>query len=313
MRAFAVLLFAIGVIGAVVSGGVAGAAKSAAGVRALRSSVPSRGVIAFECESCSSLPIWTIRWNGGRLHLRGDAGPEFGWSPTGRLFAYVWGLIPAIWVGTFDRSVNRRLTHPPGRCCVSPGDGQPAWFPSGKRLVFIRGGALWTVGSDGRGVKKLYAAPASANVSLGDPDVSPDGKRIAFDDSAGHLWVTGTRGLTAWRVGPGNLSGSNPRWSPDGTRIAFLDGGWVPGILDLRTNKVRDLGFGPLDAGADGYFSWSPDGRWLAVTQEQDYDCGDPTGPCQSEQLWIVNASDGRAQRVYSTSDGAYINAVDWH
>jgi hypothetical protein len=34
-------------------------------------------------------------------------------------------------------------------------DGEPAWFPSGKRLVFVRGtvgtawGALWTVYVDG--------------------------------------------------------------------------------------------------------------------------------------------------------------------
>jgi hypothetical protein len=31
-----------------------------------------RGVIAFNCESCPNPPISTIRWNAGRLQLRGE-------------------------------------------------------------------------------------------------------------------------------------------------------------------------------------------------------------------------------------------------
>jgi hypothetical protein len=52
--------------------------------------------------------------------------------------------------------------------------------------------------------------------------------------------------------------------------------------------------------------------HWLAVTQEYDYECGDPTGPCRTVQLWIVNAATGVAQRVYRTPVAGYIGFVDW-
>jgi Tol biopolymer transport system component len=154
-------------------------------------------------------------------------------------------------------------------------------------------------------------------VTVGDPDVSHDGRRIAFDDSNGHLWVTGQRGLTAWRVGPAGLNGSNPRWSPDGTRIAYLDGGDTLAVLDLHTNKIHTLGVGTRSSAPDGsygdsYFAWSPDGRYIAGSEEYDYDCGDPTGPCQTMELWIVNATTGGARLIYQTPDYGSIGGVDW-
>jgi Tol biopolymer transport system component len=148
-------------------------------------------------------------------------------------------------------------------------------------------------------------------VNVTDPDVSHSGQRIAFDDVFGRLWVTGTRGLTVWRLGPADRNGCGPRWSPDDTRIAYLDGCQGLAILDPRSNQFRQITFGPTPE-SDGYFSWSPDGRWLAVSQEYDYDCGDPTGPCQTVQLWIVNAATGSAQRIYRTPVGGDISAVDW-
>src|SRR5262245_30875462 len=101
-----------------------------------RSFLPSRGVIAFNCESCPSLPTSTIRWNGGTLQLRGDAGRQVRWSPTGPLLAYAWD--GAIWLGTLDLSRERRLTKPTRYNGAPPADAEPAWFPSGRRLVFAR-------------------------------------------------------------------------------------------------------------------------------------------------------------------------------
>jgi Tol biopolymer transport system component len=291
-----------------------------AAARAVAAGPPSgqtRGVIAFNCFLCGSfLQTATVVWSGGRVRIRGDVGAGVRWSPDGRWFAYSQGGIAL--QSTVDASVGRQLTPAP-KSISDPGDYEPAWFPSGERLVFVRRGALWTIGSDGRGAKRLYSASASAKVTLGDPDVSHDGRRIAFDDSNGHLWVTGQRGLTAWRLGPASLNGSTPRWSPDDTRIAFLDGGGMLAVLDLRTNTIHDLGAGDpggVEGGSvgDGLFSWSPDGRYLAGSTEADYDCGDPTGqPCKSMELWIVNATTGAAHLVYQTPDDGSIGGVDWH
>jgi Tol biopolymer transport system component len=278
------------------------------------------GIIAFGCDCDGVLPRATIVWSGGRVRIRGDVAGR--WSPDGRWFAFGGGAITLQSVA--DATVTRQLTHP-SRINSTPGnDGEPAWFPSGKRLVFVRGpegtpyGALWTVGSDGHGAKRLYAAPASAKVTLGDPDVSHDGRRIAFDDSNGHLWVTGRRGLTVWRLGPAGLNGFNPRWSPDDTRIAFLDGGQTLAVLDLRTNKIHDVGAGNPSIAPDGYygdsdFSWSPNGRYLAGSTNASWECDDPTGPCTSMELWIVNPATGVAHLIYQTPEGGSIVGVDWH
>jgi hypothetical protein len=63
----------------------------------------------------------------------------------------------------------------------------------GKRLLFIRApkpapgatitsNSLWTVGSGGSGVKRLFALE---NQFVRDPEISHDGRRIAFDDGKG--------------------------------------------------------------------------------------------------------------------------------
>jgi hypothetical protein len=70
----------------------------------------------------------------------------------------------------------------------------------------------------------------------------------------------------------------------------------------------------PAHAGDDApaAFAWSPDGRWLAVAEEHDYDCGDPTGPCALDELWIASAAGHGTRRIYRTAEGAAITSIDW-
>jgi Tol biopolymer transport system component len=101
-------------------------------------------------------------------------------------------------------------------------------------------------------------------------DVSPDGRRIAFD-LLGHIYELPVEGGTATALTSGRSWNMFPRYSPDGSRLAFTSdrGGsedlW---ILYLGTDSLENVSDMPLPV-VQG--SWSLDGRALyGSTLEQD-------------------------------------------
>jgi len=108
-----------------------------------------------------------------------------------------------------------------------------------------------------------------------DPQISPDGKKIAYvrrfadpmtDRRYSNLWVINADGSDHRPITTGNRSDASPRWSPDGTRIAYLsdaDGKqqiYVRWMDSGQTARITNLGEGP-DA-----IAWSPDGRMLSFS-----------------------------------------------
>src|SRR5437016_13095620 len=88
---------------------------------------------------------------------------------------------------------------------------------------------------------------------ISDPQVSPDGKWIAYvqvavdlaaNKHSGHIWLVPTSGGRARQLTQGEGSDSRPRWSPDGQSLAFVStrGGksqvW---ILPLNGGVARQL------------------------------------------------------------------------
>ena len=125
---------------------------------------------------------------------------------------------------------------------------------------------------------------------ISDPQVSPDGGRVAFvvretdlEANRGRtdLWLVGTDGGGLRRLTSHPDADSNPRWSPDGRSIWFLSSRSGPGPegrcassqvwkIPVDGGEAQQVTDEPLDV---GNLLVSPDGRHIAYTMEVFPDC----------------------------------------
>jgi len=113
--------------------------------------------------------------------------------------------------------------------------------------------------------------------SVSDPQLSPDGKWVAYTVSipslednrnVSRVWVADARTGKTRQVTDGPGSDRQPRWSPDGKTLAFIstrESGaqvWVLPIAGGDARKVSGLADGASDP------VWLPDGSGLIVTSD---------------------------------------------
>jgi dipeptidyl aminopeptidase/acylaminoacyl peptidase len=117
-----------------------------------------------------------------------------------------------------------------------------------------------------------------------DPQVSPDGRSIAFavanvdfdaNKTVSHLWLGALAGGEPREITAGAGSDNRPRWSPDGRELAFIStrGGtsqvW---LLPLEGGEAHPLT--SISTGADG-ITWAANGKTLLFTSDVFPDCAD--------------------------------------
>src|SRR5271170_4765799 len=120
------------------------------------------------------------------------------------------------------------------------------------------------------------------------PDISPDGKLVAFS-YLGDVWVVETIGGVARPVTMHEAHDTNPVFSPDGRWIAFSSnrhGSYDVFVVPTQGGKPRRLTF---DSAVDMVCGWTPDGKnvLFASTRSTEF----PSG----SELYTVPWDGGRA------------------
>jgi len=193
----------------------------------------------------------------------------------------------------------------------------------------------------------LASTDISALRGLGDVQVSPDGRRVAYAvtrrDTPGRprseTWIRDLAAKTESRLGTDATGASSPRWSPDGRSIAFFgrvgDSSGVA-IANADGSDIRFIasvkGTNHVLPSVGERLSWSPDGRRLAFissTPGPEVDAnGDPMiitrysyKPTASEGLTRFN--DNRRLHIFVadvatrhvsqlTSGNYYEHSIEW-
>jgi dipeptidyl aminopeptidase/acylaminoacyl peptidase len=125
---------------------------------------------------------------------------------------------------------------------------------------------------------------------VGDPQVSPDGKLVAYtvtvmdkesDKQITNIWLANWDGSGEFQLTYDPESASSPHWSPDGKYLAFVSSrpGKTKGsqvwVLDRRGGEARQ--FTHLQDQTITQFEWSPDSTRLALVLRDKEDPGTAT------------------------------------
>jgi Tol biopolymer transport system component len=261
---------------------------------------PDGHTLAFTRWSSTGSDIYLVPVTGGeptRLTFT-ERCLKSGWTANGReiLFGSLDGDVRRIWripaLGGRPEPLNR----------VNIGLA-PVW-PSlsvsrqGNRLAYAEGTSdrdIWRIelpaSQDHRAMQTRLI---SSSRSESTPQISPDGKKIAFtSDRSGkdEIWVCDSDGRNPQQLtfSPEGVESGTPRWSPDGRYIVYGSGGGPRGTA-AEIHVISAEGGSPrlvTDRALSAYVaSWSRDGRWI-------YFCSGRSG-----QIWRVPASGGQAVQL---------------
>jgi dipeptidyl aminopeptidase/acylaminoacyl peptidase len=158
-------------------------------------------------------------------------------------------------------------------------------------------------GKDDRDTRNLIVDDYFRIQRISDPQISPDGKWIAFvvstmdleeDESESRIWMLPAEGGELIPMTAKGSSASRPRWSPDGKYLSFLaarDGDKTQ-VWTLFRKGGDSVQLTEVSQGVRSY-DWSPDGSRLLLTLkdpkpgELEGDSGDKKK--KTPEPWVID------------------------
>lgn len=161
---------------------------------------------------------------------------------------------------------------------------------------------LYTIGADGRGLRRL----GRDNAFQMQPSWSPDGRWVAFSraEPDPNAPPPSVNIVSADGSGRKELSlGAMPDWSPDSGRIAFVseaggDGTGKISVMRSDGSGTRQFADTPT---SDSEPRWSPDGRRIAVSAY---------GEISNDDIAVIDVRSGRFRRLTHVS--GYEHSPAW-
>jgi Tol biopolymer transport system component/PKD repeat protein len=204
----------------------------------------------------------------------------------------------------------------------------------GRRIIYVlesEAGDMYTISDDGK-----WLFPIEQGQMMFEPNMSPDGKKIAFQS-----WATGSGEICVMDVDGGNVVqltntgnyNDYPSWSPDGTKIVFLserDGNDEIYVMNADGTHQQRLTNNNV---VDWWPRWSPDGtsilyqsddgtKFIIKTMDADgtdsrvainvsYSCNWPSwSPDGTKILFHAWADPNQAEIYMADADGSNITRL---
>lgn len=236
--------------------------------------------IAFAGGTTGGPQIFSMLGDGSQrvaLTSTGPASPsspypawEPAWSPDGRLLAFrgFWGdgKFSDLFVMNADGTEVRQLT-------THMNGSDPTWSPDGSRIAFAGYDGVYTINSDGSGLRAI----STGDADYSGPSWSLDEQRIAFSRLVGDLpqiFVANVDGSSEQQLTRLPNGGAEPAWSPDGLHIVFQgDVMTIPSLFSMDPtggSLMPVTRCNPPSCTGDSYPIWLPDGDGIGFVRDRN-------------------------------------------